>query len=137
MSGSRRLGVSLLFEAILHDDVVFPAWLSREATAILKGFMTKPVNQRLGCGPHGADDIRRHPFFAPIDWAKLERREIAPPFKPRMKSPKDASNFDSDFTSEAPKLTPCDRQAVENIDQTDFRDFTFVNPHYNAQQIRS
>uniref|UniRef100_A0A183CTA6 NUDIX hydrolase n=1 Tax=Globodera pallida TaxID=36090 RepID=A0A183CTA6_GLOPA len=26
-----------LFEAILHDDVLYPVWLSREAVSILKG----------------------------------------------------------------------------------------------------
>lgn len=26
-----------LFESILHDDVVYPVWLSKEAVAILKG----------------------------------------------------------------------------------------------------
>lgn len=26
-----------LFEAILHDDVLYPVWLSKEAVAILKG----------------------------------------------------------------------------------------------------
>ena len=26
-----------LFDAILHEDVVFPAWLSKDAVAVLKG----------------------------------------------------------------------------------------------------
>jgi len=26
-----------LFEAILHDDVLYPVWLSKEAVAVLKG----------------------------------------------------------------------------------------------------
>lgn len=26
-----------LFEAILHDDVLYPVWLSKEAVSILKG----------------------------------------------------------------------------------------------------
>lgn len=26
-----------LFESILHDDVLYPVWLSKEAVAILKG----------------------------------------------------------------------------------------------------
>jgi len=29
-----------LFEAILHDDVLYPIWLSKEAVAVLKGVCT-------------------------------------------------------------------------------------------------
>lgn len=28
-----------LFESILHDDVLYPVWLSREAVSILKGML--------------------------------------------------------------------------------------------------
>ena len=28
-----------LFESILHDDVLYPVWLSKEAVSILKGFI--------------------------------------------------------------------------------------------------
>lgn len=28
-----------LFESILHDDVLYPVWLSREAVLILKGIL--------------------------------------------------------------------------------------------------
>ena len=38
-----------MFESILHDDVLYPVWLSKEAVSILKGFMQKNVNKRLGC----------------------------------------------------------------------------------------
>lgn len=30
-----------LFESILHDDVLYPVWLSREAVSILKGELVK------------------------------------------------------------------------------------------------
>lgn len=31
-----------LFESILHDDVLYPVWLSREAVSILKGLWRTP-----------------------------------------------------------------------------------------------
>jgi protein-serine/threonine kinase len=31
------------------------------------------------------EELRAHPFFAPIDWEKLVRRAIKPPFVPKTK----------------------------------------------------
>eukprot|EP00053_Salpingoeca_punica_P011981 m.106914 g.106914 ORF g.106914 m.106914 type:complete len:716 (-) comp15822_c0_seq2:755-2902(-) len=119
-----------LFEAILHDDVLFPVWLSKDSVSILQAFMTKTIARRLGCSSNGEQEIKNHPFFQSIDWVKLEKREIKPPFIPKIKAKNDTSNFDQDFTSEKPQLTPTDKRAVETIDQTVFNGFTFVNPHF-------
>jgi hypothetical protein len=32
----------------------------------------------------GIEDLKRHPFFDGLDWDKLYRKEIAPPFKPAV-----------------------------------------------------
>ncbi|XP_055970202.1 protein kinase C epsilon type isoform X2 [Sorex fumeus] len=75
-----------LFESILHDDVLYPVWLSKEAVSILKAFMTKNPHKRLGCvaAQNGEDAIKQHPFFKEIDWVLLEQKKIKPPFKPRI-----------------------------------------------------
>ncbi|KAJ8318143.1 hypothetical protein KUTeg_003234 [Tegillarca granosa] len=46
------------------------------------------------------------------------------------KSRKDVSNFDREFTSEAPKMTPTDKLFIMNLDQTEFHGFSFVNPEF-------
>ncbi|CAG0885001.1 unnamed protein product [Darwinula stevensoni] len=121
-----------LFESILHDDVLYPVWLSRDACSILKGFMTKNPSKRLGCmESHGYEEaIRRHPFFKPIEWEALEQRKVKPPIKPKIKSKKDASNFDQEFTKEEPVLTPILPQLVKSINQEEFKGFSFVNPDF-------
>lgn len=74
-----------LFESILHDDVLYPVWLSREAVSILKGFMTKNPARRLGCVGN-ENQIRNHLFFKDFDWEALEARKVKPPFRPRVVS---------------------------------------------------
>merc|ERR1719318_2424641 len=77
-----------LFESILHDDVLYPVWLSKEAVSILKGFMQKNVSKRLGCvKAHGGEEnIKHHPFFRDVKWKELEERKVKLPFKPKMKT---------------------------------------------------
>ncbi|KAF6217395.1 hypothetical protein GE061_001750 [Apolygus lucorum] len=74
-----------LFESILHDDVLYP-------------FMTKNPSKRLGCVvvQGGEQAIRNHAFFKEMDWDALEARRLKPPFKPKIKSKKDALNFDAE-----------------------------------------
>lgn len=47
-----------------------------------------------------------------------------------QKGRKDTSNFDNEFTKEAPKLTPTDRLFIMNLDQTEFQGFSFTNPEF-------
>ncbi|PWA27273.1 hypothetical protein CCH79_00018325, partial [Gambusia affinis] len=126
-----------LFESILHDDVLYPVWLSKEAVSILRAvsrrncsssvalFMTKSPNKRLGCvTAQGCEDaIKLHPFFREIDWMLLDQRKIRPPFKPRIKTKRDVNNFDQDFTREEPVLTPVDDSLIKQINQDEFKGF--------------
>uniref|UniRef100_A0A674D0L7 Protein kinase C n=1 Tax=Salmo trutta TaxID=8032 RepID=A0A674D0L7_SALTR len=119
-----------LFESILHDDVLYPVWLSKEAVSILRAFMTKAPAQRLGCVlSQGCDEaIKKHSFFKDIDWTLLEQRRLKPPFKPRIKTKRDVNNFDQDFTREDPVLTPTDEAVIRQINQEDFKGFSFCEP---------
>ncbi|KAK7789648.1 hypothetical protein R5R35_007710 [Gryllus longicercus] len=121
-----------LFESILHDDVLYPVWLSKEAVSILKGFMTKNPAKRLGCvvAQRTEAAIREHSFFRDMDWDALEQRRVKPPFKPKI-SKKDAVNFDQEFTKEEPVLTPVNSDVVRAINQDEFKGFSFINPDFN------
>ncbi|CAF2744921.1 unnamed protein product [Rotaria sp. Silwood2] len=124
-----------LFESILRDEVLYPVWLSKEAVHILKSFMTKNPAKRLGCvaAQGGEDAIKRHAFFAgKIDWEALERRQVKPPFKPKVVNPRDTSNFDKDFTNMPVVFTPIESVIVKAINQDEFKDFSFQNPDWRC-----
>lgn len=50
--------------------------------------LEKDANKRLGSleANHSAEDVIRHQFFSSMDWSKLERRELEPPYMPRVVS---------------------------------------------------
>ncbi|VVC29776.1 Protein kinase, ATP binding site,C2 domain,AGC-kinase, C-terminal,Protein kinase domain,Serine/threonine- [Cinara cedri] len=126
-----------LFESILHDDVLYPVWLSKEAVSILKGFMTKNRNKRLGCIANDGTEaaIKVHAFFRDLDWEALENRRVKPPFKPKIKNKKDAMNFDTEFTKEDPALTPVPANVTMSINQEEFQGFSFVNLDFNPSKF--
>ncbi|PSR70509.1 hypothetical protein PHLCEN_2v13660 [Hermanssonia centrifuga] len=90
-----------MYQKILQNPLVFGDEIGSQARSILTGLLTRDPTQRLGV--NGADEIKKHPFFAKnIDFDKLLAKKIQPPFKPSVASPVDVSNFDTVFTAEAP-----------------------------------
>ncbi|XP_060745585.1 protein kinase C theta type isoform X1 [Tachysurus vachellii] len=113
-----------LFQSIRTDDPCYPRWLTRDARDILIKLFVREPERRLGV----KGNIRQHPFFRDTDWNALEKRQIEPPFKPTVKSPSDCSNFDKEFINEKPRLSCADRTLINSVDQTMFKNFSFINP---------
>ncbi|XP_071876504.1 protein kinase C iota type isoform X2 [Bombus fervidus] len=119
-----------LFQVILQKTIRIPRSLSVKAASVLKGFLCKDPNERLGCGkrPTAFLDIVAHPFFKAIDWEMLEQKQVTPPYKPRLDSDRDLANFPPEFTDEPVHLTPDDPRVIDKIDQSEFEGFEYVNP---------
>lgn len=72
-----------MYQRILRDPLLFPPDMSPDAKSIMTGLLQRDPSKRLG--HNGADEIKRHPFFARyIDWNKLLAKKIQPPFKPSV-----------------------------------------------------
>ncbi|XP_057595523.1 ribosomal protein S6 kinase alpha-2 isoform X1 [Hippopotamus amphibius kiboko] len=91
---------------ILKAKLGMPQFLSLEAQSLLRALFKRNPCNRLGAGLDGVEEIKRHPFFVTIDWNKLYRKEIKPPFKPAVGRPEDTFHFDPEFTARTPTDSP-------------------------------
>jgi serine/threonine protein kinase len=88
-----------MYKNIAFGKVRFPRdTLSTEGRNFVKGLLNRNPKHRLGA-TDDAEELKRHPFFADIDWEALTKKLITPPFKPKLKSETDTSNFDPEFTN--------------------------------------
>lgn len=124
-----------LFEKIRKSELHYPPSVSRPAKKLLVGLLTKDPNRRLGSGPNDADDIKKMDFFRDIDFDKLMRGEIPPPWKPNISSSLDTSQFDKEFTK-MPVFSPQSMQRAPGFgttpDNNPFEGFTFTDRRFHG-----
>ncbi|KAJ0159964.1 Serine/threonine-protein kinase SCH9 [Colletotrichum tanaceti] len=88
-----------MYKNIAFGKVRFPRdTLSQEGRNFVKGLLNRNPKHRLGA-TDDAEELKRHPFFADIDWDLLAKKLITPPFKPKLTSATDVSYFDPEFTN--------------------------------------
>ncbi|KAL5391959.1 Serine/threonine-protein kinase, variant 2 [Paraphaeosphaeria minitans] len=88
-----------MYKNIAFGKVRFPRdALSTEGRNFVKGLLNRNPKHRLGA-TRDAEELKAHPFFADIDWDALQKKNVVPPFKPKLKSELDVSNFDPEFTN--------------------------------------
>ncbi len=95
-----------IYDAILADEPLYPIHMPRDSVSILQKLLTREPELRLGSGPTDAQEIMSHAFFRNINWDDIYHKRIPAPFLPTVKNRADTSNFDSEFTSVTPVLTP-------------------------------
>ncbi|XP_037922435.1 ribosomal protein S6 kinase 2 beta isoform X3 [Hermetia illucens] len=111
---------------ILRSKLGMPENLSPEAQSLLRALFKRNPQNRLGASENGIEDIKRHEFFANIDWEKLVRKEVRPPFIPAV-SRDDAFYFDSEYTSKSPRLDSPGGPVSASAHEI-FRGFSFIAP---------
>ena len=56
----------------------------QELADLLRRLLVRRPALRLGARAGGADDVKRHAWFAGFDWAAFEARSMAPPYLPKV-----------------------------------------------------
>merc|ERR1712087_370799 len=83
-----------IYQKILSGKIVFPKVFNKEAKGLVKKLLTADLGKRYGNLKNGVDDIKQHKWFQSIVWSELLSKKIPSPFKPKVASETDTSNFD-------------------------------------------
>ena len=119
-----------MFCLILSCFVLFcRLQLSENAKDLLRGMLERKVSDRLGCGPTGASEMKRTPFFSTLDMNKVMAKGYDPEFHPPAStSQSDVRNFDTEFTNEQATDSFVVSKMTETMQQkSNFEGFTFEN----------
>ena len=102
-----------LFENIKSGKLKYPTRLSLSAVDLLDKLFNKDPEKRLGSGKDGAEEIKKHAWFALVNWEAYLKKEIRPPFVPKVTNEIDVSNFNPEFT-EAPVQNLMDSGLIDS-----------------------
>uniref|UniRef100_A0A0R3RFI3 Ribosomal protein S6 kinase n=1 Tax=Elaeophora elaphi TaxID=1147741 RepID=A0A0R3RFI3_9BILA len=111
---------------ILRAKLTMPQSLSAGAQHLLRALFKRNPANRLGCSSDDVKQIKSHPFFDTINWEKLYRREVQPPFKPSCTPSNHTRCFDPEFTKKSPNDSPALPPSATAHEL--FRGFSYVAP---------
>ncbi|XP_020282340.1 ribosomal protein S6 kinase beta-1-like [Pseudomyrmex gracilis] len=114
-------------DKILRGKLNLPLYLTPDARDLVRKLLKRQVAQRLGSSSSDGEQVKAHRFFKHINWNDVLSRKLEPPFKPKLSSEDDVSQFDKKFTSSAPIDSPVDCTLSESVDGV-FQGFTYVAP---------
>ncbi|KAK5136619.1 Serine/threonine kinase [Meristemomyces frigidus] len=113
-----------IYDAILADEPLYPIHMPRDSVSILQKLLMREPELRLGSGVTDAQEIMSHAFFRNVNWEEIYYKRVQPPFVPTLKGRADTSNFDTEFTSVTPVLTPV-QSVLSQAMQEEFRGFSY------------
>ncbi|KAH6630380.1 kinase-like domain-containing protein [Chaetomium sp. MPI-SDFR-AT-0129] len=112
-----------IYKQIVEKPIIFPQdpHISDAAKDIIRQFCTIDRSRRLGNIQGGAAQVKRHPFFAGVDWDAIYHKRHRGPIIPPIRYPGDAQCFDIYPEEDASKDEYTD-DLVEKYDEY-FKDF--------------
>ena len=139
-----------MYKNIAFGKVRFPRdALTNEGRNFVKSLLNRNPKHRLG-SKNDAEDLKAHAFFADTDWNAFKNKMVVPPFKPKLKSVLDTSNFDPEFTNALQNSSSLNARAAALAAgampastplspgmQANFKGFTFVDERTIDEQFKS
>ena len=96
----------MVYQKILKGKIKFPSGFDSNAKSLIKHLLDSDLTKRYGNLKNGVKDITGHRFFKNLEWDKLLKKELPPPYVPKVKSNDDISNFSAypDSDNPAPQI---------------------------------
>ena len=90
-----------MYELIKNGPVKFPKkiHLNEDTKDIIRRLLEKNPKKRLGY-EDGIEEIKKHPFFSPIDFDLIEQKKLPAPFIPKLNNDTNVQNFGEELTNE-------------------------------------
>lgn len=106
-----------IYDKILSGRIEFSKVFNVKVKDLIKKFLQAKPMKRYGAHSNGVDAVKSHKWFRGVDWNRVYRREIPPPWQPRLSGPEDTHLFDTYPDS----LKPAERPRPSEADI--FRNF--------------
>ena len=101
---------------------------SDEAKDLITKLLDLDPKKRIGAGPNGVEDLKKHPYFKKIDWKELENKNVKAPFVPDLNGETDLKYFDKMFTDEVNITRESDELNETNKTIDNYVNFSYYDP---------
>ena len=104
-----------IYRKIVRTNPSYPAYFSSAAKDLIKRLLRKRPTERIGCTVGGIKTLKTHPWFKGFDWQKLQKQQMKSPYKPKIKSETDISNFRCQKIKEKPHKKVANQAAFKDF----------------------
>ncbi|ORZ08141.1 kinase-like domain-containing protein [Absidia repens] len=123
-----------MFRRVLEDNLEFPSSEAFDPITceFLSGLLERDPYDRLGWD--SSEQIKKHAYFANLDWDDVAQRKLVPPYLPTIRSETDLTHFDTSFVTMTPRISQVPSVAIdgnkndeleEQVEEDPFRHFDF------------
>ncbi|CAD8206721.1 unnamed protein product [Paramecium octaurelia] len=107
---------TMMFRNRTEKQIEMKPWFSEACSSVLTGLLNNNPKQRINI-----QQIKKHPFFADIDWNQASNRQLIPPIIPELSDELDLRYFNKMFLDEPAIDSPVNKK--EQYDNYDY--FTY------------
>jgi serine/threonine protein kinase len=121
---------------VLSAPILMKKSFSVKARDLLDKLLERDPKKRIGFGVRDAEELMEHPFFDSIDWEKLAKKEVKPPYIPKTKRIDDLRHIDPLFKEEKVEDTPATSNLrLSQKEMNHFTEFTYSKDKHITAEV--